>query len=686
MSKKKVHLKKILSSLTCLISVLGLGFVNVQATERSQPVKMGMTPYESGTVYYDLDHIYTLSGTRHGEAWSDRTASMAVLKENGDREMVFCIQPGVPLSGGPTTEDYESIPTDQVSERAQLASSLWTRVFPNKTQHEEMVARALVWESLPEYGIKVTSISGIPDFSTLKAKLSKAIDDYLKKPSFDGKTTLLNYGKTTKLDSGGVDLHLYDTVTNNDANVTFDVAADGLSASVTPKDKTKVNGTYAAKSSFAEGTPIAWTKEGSQTVMISRIKHTANFLTKFLIQLSGTVNVKKVDDNGKILRGAEFTLTDQKGNQTKKVTDDKGLASFTIQSGNVYQLEETRTPEGFHGSFIQKNITLKEDGQTFDYTAKNFQNKGIIFINKKDEDGKDLAGAEFTQYGKDGKTIAVKKTDNDGKVSFDLLSNNTYEVKETKNPLGYHGTFDKKDITLANDGQTFEYTAKNVQDKGRIIVHKIDEAGKGLANAEFTQYGKDGKVVSVKKTDIEGNVAFDIQSNNTYEVKETKNPFGYHGMFDQKNITLANDGQTFEYSAKNIQDKGKIIIHKKDESGNPVAGAEFTETNKAGKTVALKKTNREGIVTFIIQSNDTYSVKETKVPDGYDGSFEKKNITLKNDGQVFEYIAINNHKHEELPQTGSTNYQNKGILGLVVAGITTAIGVAVYFIRKYKQA
>ena len=596
MNKKKNHLKKILSSFSCLISVFGLGFINVHATERSQPVKMGMTPYESGTVYYDLDHIYTLSGTKHGEKWSDQTASMAVLKENGDREMVFCIQPGVLLSGGPTTNNYESIPTDQVSERAQLASSLWTRVFPNKTQHEEMVARALVWENLPEYGIKVTSISGIPDFSELKAKLSKAIDDYLRKPSFDGKTTLLNYGKTTKLDSGGVDLHLYDTVTKNDANVAFSVATDGLSASVTPKDKTKVNGTYAAKSSFAEGTPIAWTKEGSQTVMISRIKNTTNFLTKFLIQLSGTVRVKKIDGSGKVLEGAEFTLTDQKGNQTKKITDDKGIVSFSIQSGNVYQLEETKTPEGFHGSFKQTNITLKEDGQTFDYAAENFQNKG------------------------------------------------------------------------------------------RVIIHKKDEVGNDLSGAEFTQYDQNEKVVAVKITDKSGSVIFDIQSNNTYEVKETKNPSGYHGTFDQKNITLANDGQLFEYTAKNSQDKGKIIIHKKDESGKAVADAEFTETNKSGKTVAVKKTDKDGNVIFPINSNDTYGMKETRTPDGYEGSFEKKNITLKHDGQVFDYTAINNHKREELVQTGSTNYQRKGIFALVITGILVAVGMSLYLIRKYKKA
>src|SRR5699024_1285461 len=136
--------------------------------------------------------------------------------------------------------------------------------------------------------------------------------------------------------------------------------------------------------------------------------------------------------------------------------------------------------------------------------------------------------------------------------------------------------------------------------------------------------------------------------------------------------------------AKNIQDKGKIIIHKKDEKGQAVVGAEFTETNKAGKVVAVKKTDKDGNVTFDVQSNETYKVKDTKVPTGYEGSFEKDGITMKSDGQKFEYTAVNNHKHEKIVQTGSTNYQNKGIVGLMIA-VVSAVAGSTYFIFKRKN-
>ena len=52
---------------------------------------------------------------------------------------------------------------------------------------------------------------------------------------------------------------------------------------------------------------------------------------------------------------------------------------------------------------------------------------------------------------------------------------NTYDLVETKTPNGYHGGFEQKGITLANDGQTFDYTVSNKLNKGTISVHKFDQ-------------------------------------------------------------------------------------------------------------------------------------------------------------------------------------------------------------------
>ncbi|MBS0992699.1 VaFE repeat-containing surface-anchored protein [Lacticaseibacillus paracasei] len=182
---------------------------------------------------------------------------------------------------------------------------------------------------------------------------------------------------------------------------------------------------------------------------------------------AGLIKVHKVDQDGKALAGAEFTLTDDLGNKQSVTTDQTGNAQFSIFGARTYSLEETKTPAGYQGSFKQTGITLTKDGQTFEYTAKNTLEKGIVKIHKVDQNGKALAGVEFTLTDNLGsKQTAV--TDQDGNAQFNIVANRTYSLKETKTLAGYTGSFQKDGITLDNDGQAFSYTAVNAED---VTVH-----------------------------------------------------------------------------------------------------------------------------------------------------------------------------------------------------------------------
>jgi LPXTG-motif cell wall-anchored protein len=182
---------------------------------------------------------------------------------------------------------------------------------------------------------------------------------------------------------------------------------------------------------------------------------------------AGLIKVHKVDQDGKALAGAEFTLTDDLGNKQTATTDQTGNAQFSIFGARTYSLEETKTPAGYQGSFKQTGITLTKDGQTFEYTAKNTLEKGIVKIHKVDQNGKALAGVEFTLTDNLGnKQTAV--TDKDGNAQFNIVANRTYSLKETKTLAGYTGSFQKDGITLDNDGQAFSYTAVNAED---VTVH-----------------------------------------------------------------------------------------------------------------------------------------------------------------------------------------------------------------------
>ena len=100
---------------------------------------------------------------------------------------------------------------------------------------------------------------------------------------------------------------------------------------------------------------------------------------------------------------------------------------------------------------------MTKDGQTFEYTAKNTLEKAMVKVHKVDQNGKALAGVEFTLTDNLGnKQTAV--TDKDGNAQFNIVANRTYLLKETKSLAGYTGSFQQDGITLANDGQVFSYT------------------------------------------------------------------------------------------------------------------------------------------------------------------------------------------------------------------------------------
>lgn len=263
---------------------------------------------------------------------------------------------------------------------------------------------------------------------------------------------------------------------------------------------------------------------------------------------------------------------------------------------------------------------------------------GVVKLQKIDQDGNSLAGAEVTLVDNDGKSL-VEVTDKDGMAAFNILANKVYTMEETKNPLGYHGTFKKEGITLENDGQVFEYKAVNMLNKGMLTFQKTDEKGTKLAGAELTLTDATGKKV-VKVTDKEGIATFDLEGLNSYTLEETKNPLGYIGTFKKEGITLANNGDSLSYTAKNTLIKGKVRVHKIDQDGKDLANAEFTLFDSEGKKY-VQVTDAKGIAEFDGVALKTYVVEETKNPEGYSGAFKQGGIEITKEGQILEYTAKN---------------------------------------------
>ncbi|OSH10240.1 collagen-binding protein [Enterococcus faecalis] len=224
-----------------------------------------------------------------------------------------------------------------------------------------------------------------------------------------------------------------------------------------------------------------------------------------------------------------------------------------------------------------------------------------------------------------GKTGTVT-VGTDGTVTIPNLSvNRTYEITETKAPVGYvlDKTVHKVTLTSAQANKVVTVTVDNVAQKGSIKIVKQDkESKKRLTGAEFqwkdTVTGKTGTVT----VGTDGTITIpNLSVNRTYELTETKAPTGYvlDKTVHKVTLTTAQANKVVTVIIENTAQKGSLAIIKVDkDSRKRLAGAEFkwrdTVTGKEGTVVADK--NGQALITDL-PVNRVYEITEIKAPNGY---------------------------------------------------------------------
>ncbi|MCD1147750.1 Ig-like domain-containing protein [Peptoniphilus sp. KCTC 25270] len=172
---------------------------------------------------------------------------------------------------------------------------------------------------------------------------------------------------------------------------------------------------------------------------------------------------------------ATFKLLDDKGNTIREnlKTDDKGLLTITVPKAGVnYILEETSVPTGFKNNLRSITFFVRETDNTLVYldSSNNWvqtSEKGYapvenelenphntLTINKEDQDGKPLPGAEFAIINKDTGITVYRTSGQDGKITLlaGEFPEGHYIIRETKAPNGYDKSTEEKEFWVANGG------------------------------------------------------------------------------------------------------------------------------------------------------------------------------------------------------------------------------------------
>lgn len=311
--------------------------------------------------------------------------------------------------------------------------------------------------------------------------------------------------------------------------------------------------------------------------------------------------------------------------------------------------------------------------------------KGKIQLKKTAMDGTTiLAGAHF-QIWDQAKTQVLREgtVDATGVITFGGLPQGQYILVETKAPEGYTVSDElAKGRVITIDEETSAEGAQPTiikNDVNKVFLEKMDEKGKKLVNARFklehavtTPFTHWEEVpLAPDRTNANGQLEVDSLKPGLYQFTEIEAPTGYLLDTTPKRfiVTQNTSGQIHDVHVKMLNYQGSAELIKKDQAGNPLAGAEFSVLDTTGQAVREHLvSDANGKVTVTDLAPGKYQFVETKAPAGYLLNTEPSAFTIaaSDRGKPATVIATANFVNYQ----GAAKLIKKDVNGYLLSGAT----------------
>ena len=378
---------------------------------------------------------------------------------------------------------------------------------------------------------------------------------------------------------------------------------------------------------------------------------------------TGSINVIKVDKNNENIKleGAVFELLDKYKNviRTSEPTGASGEAVFNKLRFDIdYYVREKTAPTGYLLSDEIYTFQLKstKDEKNIVYNYGDEKITGEIEFLKTGDNNTPLKGAEFTIYKLSdtsyGNPLATVLSDEDGKVQFKNVEYGEYAIKETKAPEGYIISDEVSSANITENGSTVKANPEsisNIKIRGSIEFSKLDENERPLQGSEFKLYKETDKnfesPIGIAISNENGYVNFTNVEYGKYNIKETKAPEGYVISDEVLTVNITENGSIVKANPESVSNRkirGAIQIKKLDQNKIPLKDAEFTLYNADGKAIETSVSGEDGIVLFEDILYGEYTIKETKVPEGYLISEGVIKVFVDKDKELYTYDVVNN--------------------------------------------
>ena len=336
----------------------------------------------------------------------------------------------------------------------------------------------------------------------------------------------------------------------------------------------------------------------------------------------GSIEIYKKDQNGKVLSGAEFTITNKGTGKTvgKGVTNADGYYRLLKLPYGTYTVTETKFPTGYTSSGTTTwTVTISDSNKgKVVINAVNEPDTGKCKIVKTSEDNK-ISGVSFTITGNGvNKTV---KTGSDGTIITDLKPG-TYTVTETT--ASYYETQAAKTVTVKS-GATATVSFNNTIKKGSVKVTKTSEDGL-VSGIVFKLSGTSAAGTTVNMTattNASGIATFSnvpISTSSGYTLEEVNTAVKY--IVPAKQNTVVEWNKVTEKSFVNTLKRGELSVTKTAEDGE-VKNLRFHlyGTSLSGQKVDMyATTNANGIATFknvLISGGSGYTLEEVDTAEKY---------------------------------------------------------------------
>lgn len=673
LDKIKTMTKK---SVLCIASVMML--MNGLVTNA-----FALTGTTSSIRYKDWILIDPTDGSEHG------TEGYLLV----DNQPVFCVDYFTTFRNNKkvTAGTYKDIGiSEEKAKRLSLIAYYGTKVAGRTDKDWYAITQGLLWREIHERDdlewVRTPTAYTYAEVQQKWKEILADVDKFYVAPSFANKTHNIDADKTLTLtDTKGV---LEDMVVVDDGGLDVKISGNTLTVKGT-SSITKANIVLKKDIPASEtGVSIYYTADDCQAVASFKIDDVMQTSMKVTVNQFGKLVLTKYnDDKTSTIAETSYRITGPNDFDETHTTDKNGKIKLDRLVPGEYKAVETKSANGYLINVSEKSFEIKPN-ETTSIEFTNNEPTGKIELTKSIDSSKTngltgdatLEGNTYelrakeritnkagtkTYYEKDA-LVSAKKTNKDGKITWNDLPLGNYYIKETSSNDSLVLNTSIINVSLEYQDQTVSKVVKEADTSNRVNMQKIQvfKSGekdgisgivKGLQGAEFTwklksevnHVGWDNATTyAVITTDENGRATTPYLPHGEYLVKETKTPKDYITAPDFT-ISVTDDYTEYEDIEQikiiNINNRpftSQVKLIKVDEeTGKTVTlnGASFKIKNSEGNYVVQKVAGQK-IDTFTTNSKNqvitsfgklgevtlpleldagTYTVEEIKVPDGF---------------------------------------------------------------------